>query len=194
MPDSIIDGAGGGKRVKVTDDNELLVLATTRSEEHLTSSRDGQSYFANTADTANTLTATATGGIILYLENTSSTQDIVVEKVLSSASVAGGIMVWKCNTIIGTIGNNNIHTPLNLNFGSPNTAPVICHNWDEVGDGMTGITGGAVIKSFITGIGFTEHPINGAMIIPKASNLTIEYSVAGGGEFECGIRFYLDIK
>lgn len=190
MPTTIKD-AKSGNVAKVDADQALLVRAITQTEEHFTSAKTEESYFANTTNAANTLTTTATGGGVLFLRNNSSTKLMVIEKVLSSADTAGGVVVWKKNVTVGTIGNNNVHIPVNLNFGSTKEADALCYNWDEVGDGMTGITNGEVVKTFITGVGFTIHPIDGTIIMEKNSNILIEY--IGAGEFECGIRFYYEV-
>ena len=191
MSTTIKDGSSGFV-AKVDEQLQLHVLAVNKSAEHDASERNSFTFFANTTDTANTLTATATGGAMLYVENTSGTQQLVIEKVLTSADTADGVVVWKRNNVVGTIGNNNTHAPVNLNFRSNVAAPVTCYNWDEVGDGMTGLSGGTTMKSFITGAGFTVHPIDGSIILGQGNSLTIEYKVAGGGEFECGIRMYFE--
>ena len=190
----IKDGTGSGRSAHVNRINRLSVASISDSSEHRVSSEDGLSFFANSADTANTLTITATGGPILYLRNDSATRIIVISKILSSAAAAGGVMVWKKNVTLGSIGNNNVHVPVNLNFSSGAVADALCHTWDQVGDGMTGLTSGTIIKTFITGAGFTVHPIDDAVVLGNGDSITVEYSHASGTEFECGIRFFYEAE
>lgn len=194
---AILSGTGNGRRAKVNRRNELDVLAFTISEEARISQLDGQSFFLPITDTADTLTL-ATGNTynILYLKNTSS-RNIIVEKVLSSSDTAGCVMTWVKNPTLGTVGANNTATPQNLNFGSNNEAVGTFHVWDETGtSGITGLSGGTKIKTFITGVGFTIHPIDGAIIIPNGNSMLIQCTNSTGGnvEWECGVRMYYDTE
>lgn len=196
MPDSIIDGTGTGNKAKVNPNHRLLTLSVIHTEEHVASLADGEAYFANTTDTADTLTfADATAGPVLYLRNDSQTKVIIIQKIVASASAAGGVMTFKRNAVLGTIGANNVHTPANSNFGSSNELDATCYSWDETGTaGMTGLTNGTKWKTFITKAGPEFFPVDGTITLPKNTSLTIEYSNNTGGsiEFECGIRLYLD--
>jgi len=191
MADFIKDGTGKGYLAKVNSDKEIAVRANSSPEESIISREKGDAYFANTTDTADTLTMTATGGVMLYLQNTSRTKTMVLEKILTSATTAGGVVKWTKNMTVTTITNHNTHVPVNLNFKSGNTADATCYSWNETGDGMTTFTVGTVIKTFITGAGFTAHPIDGAIILGFNDSITINYKpVSGTPEFECGIRFH----
>lgn len=197
MSETIKNGAGdGGFEWKINSNSRGLVLAVTHTEEHIESLVSGEAYFANTTNTADTLTfADATEGPVLYLKNTSATKTIVIQKMVASASAAGGVLKMVRNEALGTIGANNVHVPVNSNFGSENTMEADCYNWDETGTvGMTGLTGGIIWKSFVTKAGPEFYPIDGTIILPRNSSITIEYSNNTGGsiEFECGLRMYLD--
>lgn len=191
----IESGTGNGEYAKVGDGFRLFTRSHTLSVEGA-ASRNGDAYFANSTDTANTLT-TATGNTynILYLKNTSSTKNMIIEKVLSSADTEAGVVVWKKNMTLGSVSAENTHTPVNLNYSSGKSAEVTAYNWDETGTtGIGGLSGGTTIKSFITGVGFTVHPIDGAMVLANGDSITIQYVNGTGGniEFECGIRFYFE--
>jgi len=187
----IQDGTGKGYKVAVSEDGELQVTAINESEEHRAAVH-GEAYYANTTDTANTLTQTATGGAMLYLRNNSSTKLLVVEKVLTSSNVAGGTVLWEINKTLGTIADHNTHVPVNSNASSGRVADALCYSWAETNDGLGGLTGGTKIKTFITGAGFTVHPIDGAIILGKNDSITVSYTRASACEFETGIRFYFD--
>jgi hypothetical protein len=189
MSETIKDGTGAGFLAKVDSTNRMLVSANSQSEEHFISSGEGLAYFANSADTADTLTTTATGGPILYVRNTHAEKQLVVEKILASTDTAGGVFKWIINPILGTIGNNNVHAPVSLNAGKSITPATVAYNWDEVGDGMTGLTGGTTLKTTIIGAGFTAFPIDSSLILEGGDSIQMNYT--GAGEFECSIRFFL---
>ena len=184
----IEDGAGNGYLSKVTKDNELVVLSSSRSEERKVSSADRLAFFANTADTANTLTGTTTGGGLLYIQNNHPTKDLTIAKVLVSTDVSGTVIKWTRNPIVGTIANNNTHVPTNLNFGSTILAQGTFYSWDEIGDGMTGFTGGTIINTFISGVGLMPLPIDGAVLLKTSNGMLLSYS--GVGEISVGVRFF----
>ena len=123
-------GVGGGAyRAGISARGRLHVDSAASSQEHEISHEDGRAYYANTADTANTLTITATGGPVLYIKNTDSTRELIIQKILASTDTAGTVMVLTKNPTLGTIGNANVHTPVNLNFASGNSAVGTFYNW-----------------------------------------------------------------
>jgi len=188
MVETIGDGSGKGNVAKVDDDLRLSAQANIQTEEHFISSRDANTFFANTADTANTLTTTATGGPILYIKNGNPDKQMIVAKVLASTDIDGGVMRFIRNPTLGTIGNNNTHTPQNLNFNSNKSAQGTFYNWNENGDGMTGLSGGTVLKTFIISKGFNVFPLDAALVLENDDSFAIEF--IGAGEFECGVRFF----
>lgn len=193
MAESILDPENGNTAA-VTDRRRLTVNAATTSEEHEVSIATERAFFANTTTAANTLTVSA-GGPILYLKNDDNSRNMIVEKVSTSSSVAGGVVVWTRNPVLGTIGNEVTATIVNMNFGSNIPSQVTGYSWDESGGtAMSGFSGGSILKTFITGVGFTIHPIDAAVVIPPGSSFLISYSNASTAEFECGVRFYMEAK
>lgn len=187
----IKDGTGDNYMCRVDAQNRLTVAGSMQAEEHFISSAKGLAYFANTADTADTLTLTGNSCDILYIKNVHASKQLVIAKVLVSADTAGAIIKWKRNPTIGTIGNNNVHQPKSLNFSSNSNPDATVYSWDEVGDGMTGITVGDTINTFIAGSGFTVFPIDSAMILERNNSLLI--NVKGTGELSVGVRmFFMD--
>ncbi len=192
----ILDGTGRAFAAKVDSRNKLLVAATSHSDEHEASEVDGQAYFANTTDTADTLTL-ATGNTyhMLFLRNLSSTKRLVVQKVDVSASVALLTLCLQKNMTLGAVSDNNVHLPVNVNFSSGNAADVLCYNWDETGTvGITGLSAGSRIKTFILGLGTFIIPVDGFMVLGQNDSLTLMLVNGTGGnvEAEAGIRFYFD--
>ncbi len=192
----ITDGTGKAFLAAVNEQNELLVKAIRASIEHTVSSRDGEAYIAHTGTTANTLTI-STGETIkmLYLENTSSTRELVIEKISASTSVGLVVLTYTRNTTLGTATANNAFEPVNENFASGKQAQTICHSWDESGTtGIGGITVGTKLATHVLGIGETEDDINGAIVLSRGNNIVLSIVNGTGGdiEAECKIRFYFD--
>jgi hypothetical protein len=189
----IKDGSGsGGFEARVDKDNKLYTHATTFSNEH-DQSLKGLSYFANTTDTADTLTVTTTGGPMLYIKNTSTTQNLVVSKVLPSTDQAATVLKLVRSPTLGTIGNENTHVPPNLNIGSSKTANATVYTWDEVGNGMTGLSGGTTIHTWILGVGTTALPIDDALIVTPGTSVHWELKAIGSSaECSLGVRFHFE--
>lgn len=190
------DGAGGGASAAVNSDNKLQTLATIQSEEHYTTAVKGQGYFANTADTADLLTlVTANTYNMLFLRNLSATLLLIIEKIFISVDTALLTAVLQKNMEKGSITNADTHIPPNMNFSSGKVADVLCHTWDEVGTaGITGLSSGTRINTYIPIIGITKLPIAGSMILGQNDSITIILSNATGGPIEAsvGVRFYMN--
>ncbi len=187
----IEDGQGDGKLAGVTQDHQLRVQAVQHSMEHDISHHKEEAYFANIADTANSLTTTATGGPLLVLKNLSESKHIVIHKVFVGTS-ADIIMRVVRNPVIGSLGNKVDHTPPNLHFASGKDAAVACYTWDEVGDGITGLTGGLVLNTCLFDKGHRVLPSNDAFILGE--NNVISFEFVGAGEVTFGIRFFFQIN
>jgi len=184
----IEDGRGTGYRVRINEENAMIIRGTTQTEEHYICSFSGDSYFLNTATTANTLTGTATGGPLLYVKNEHPTKQLVIAK-LDFGSDTAGILFWLTGQpTLGTIGNNNIVIPPTMLIGATNTPQGIFYSWNEVGDGMTGLSGGSKMNVFVAAVGQTDIPVDGSIILESGAALTFNY--AGAGEISAGIRFF----
>jgi len=190
MAIEIRDGAGSGYRAAVDKRNKLTVISTSHTEAHTISFTDGQAYIANTTDTADTLTLTATGGPIVYIKNTSTSRSLIIESMCFGSSASGVVVVVTRNPTLGTIGNENTHAPVNCNYFSGNAAEAIVYTWDEVGDGMTGLSGGTKHASFILPAGTTPIPTEGSLVIGRGDS--IMFSAVGAAEFTANIHFYYD--
>lgn len=191
----IDDGRGGGYSARVDTDHLLNTRSVQITEESHVSTKDGESYFANTSDTANTLT-TSTGETIklLYLKNDSTTDLLVIHKIFFSVSVTGGVLLFVKNPTLGSVGANNAHTPVNINFRSGSTASVTCHNWDESGvEGISGISGGTTVNTYIPSAGVTAFPIEGSFVLGQSNSIMLTYinNTGGNTEVTAGIRFYM---
>ncbi len=186
----IQDGSGKGFSAAVDSALKLQVSAVTSTDEH-NHSHAGEAFYMNSADTADTLTATATGGYIMYLQNDDPNRLITVEDIQISAAVTAGVVRIIRNPDVGTIADNNVAVPVNENFGSAATATVTAFTWDEVNDGLGGITGGTVMETFIMPVGKETIDVAGRFILNQGDRIGVQY-LAKAGEITMGIRFFMD--
>lgn len=186
----IEDGTGNGYKTKVSSNNKLEVESTVHAKSHIVAMMDEQAYIANTADTAKTLTTTITGGPILYMKSDNSDKQLILEHLRFTTNTAGGILTILRNVTLGTIGNNNIHTPVNLNFGSEKTVTVTAYNWNEVGNGMTGITGGTIIETFVLPVGLFSINFGGTFILKRTNSIVINFEGVIA-EITASLHFYM---
>lgn len=138
----IDDGTGGGYRAEVNSLNQFVTRAIGSTYHQFVSCKHEQAYMASLgSETTPTLTVTATGGYVMYLKNTSTDYMAIMARITISTSALMAITIMK-NPTIGSLGNETAITPVNKNFASGKVADVDVYGWDEVGDGITGITAG----------------------------------------------------
>ena len=162
----------------------------------ITEEERGLVFMANTADTADTLTLTANGGYMLYLQNKATDRVLRIEKIMASASTPGVVLRWEKSATVDKeiLDNNNIHAPVNIN-GNKEATEIVCYNWNEIGgDGIVGVENGETIKTFILGMGHSEIKINA--VLGAFDNMALHLKHPEGmPEIECGIQFsYQDIE
>ena len=191
MSVTILDGKGSGKVMHVDNENRGHTLAVTQAEAHHVSRTDEEMYITNAATTANALTLTATAGAILLIRNDSSTDDLVIQTIALSISAAGTILIIRKNDTIGTIADNNVEVARNLNFASGNVSDSTIYSWDEVNDGLGGLTAGQVLHTGYLAVGTTLFDINGTMHLGKNDNIVIA-TVLGTPEFTVSVSFYFE--
>jgi hypothetical protein len=187
------DGSGGGGyEAKVDRDNKLYTHSTVFPNEH-DQSLKGSTYYAHTADTADSLTVTTTGGPMLYLKNTSTTQNLSISEIEVGCDQVATILKINRNPTLGTIGNENTHTPVNLNTGSSKTANVTAYNWDEVGNGMTGLSGGTTFATFLLGAGLNLLSTEEALIVAPGTSIYFNLQATGStSETTLTVRFHYE--
>lgn len=195
MPTEIVDGKGSGRRAEVDEQNRLVVTAINETQEHRTSQDLSEAFHIATAESIDTLTlAAAFDGVVQLLQNSNPDKKLIIERVVLSADAVGLILRLRRNPILGSLANNTPILGTNLNFGSQKTANIISHNWDEVAGGITGVSGGNLIKTFILNAGITTLRTDGVFILEQNDVFGIEVNnpTAGAIEFEVGIRFYFE--
>lgn len=144
----IEDGTGTGNRVEVNSLNQIKTRSIRSTYHQFVSCNDEQAYMASLGTEAMpTLTVTATGGYMMYLKNTSTNYDAIIARLTVSTSAMMSVTIMK-NPTIGILVNEVASVPVNKNFKSGKVADVDVYTWDEVGDGMTGITAGACAGTY----------------------------------------------
>lgn len=138
----ISDGTGTGYRAGVNSLNQVKSRGICSLYHQFVSCQHEQAYMVSLGTVAKpTLTVTATGGYMMYMMNTSTEYDAIIARVTISTSALMVITVMK-NPTIGSLGNETAIVPVNKNFKSGKVADVDVYGWDEVGDQITGVTGG----------------------------------------------------
>jgi len=99
MPDFIRDGSGKGYLAHVTSENKLRTYATTESEISYESETNKRAY-----TWSNVSYDYAAGDTILLVKNTSSTLNLLIDKIMASGDTATTFTVHcpTCNTPTGT--------------------------------------------------------------------------------------------
>ena len=145
----IEDGVGNGYRVEVNSEHMLRTRAVNSVYHQYVSCEHEQAYMGSLGTEAKpTLTVTGTGGYMMYLKNTSDKYDAIMARITVSTSALMAITIMK-NPTIGSLGNEVALDPVNKNFASGKVAEVDLYTWDEVGDGITGITAGTCAGTYL---------------------------------------------
>ncbi len=186
MGQTISDGAGKGFSLQIDDENRARTLTDTRTEEHHIAETDQAVFFLHTGDTADTLTVTATGGTIIFVQNDSSTKRLVISEIIIGSDVAGTVIRMVKNYTVGSIADNNVLTPFNSFLGAADTADLTAHSWDEVNNGVGGLTLGTLIAVGLTSAGGNEPELRQAIVLDRKDNFGIELKSVSTTD-ECNI-------
>ena len=141
----IDDGGGKNGSVTVSNTQRLDVSARAASREYYESRDEGQVYVAISVD------ATAVANEeTMYLQNTSSTKDMIIEEIVISTDTAS---IWRVKFVTGTAAGSSALTSVNLNKGSSNSAAATVR-----GDGaITGLTDDGDVALFRVDANATHH-------------------------------------
>jgi hypothetical protein len=174
------DGKGRGYAVAVNSEHRLEVESYNVPFSHGIS-EDGKHFIIpfNTVALP-TLTVTNTGGYFLTVKNESD-DNMTITHICVSSDTSGMILQAVKGVTWGTLGNETEVTPVNGNLTSGQTADATAYQWDEVGDGITGITGGSLIYGLQLEAGGSSHLAeDGGLILGK--NDTIAFYAKKAGE------------
>jgi len=188
----IKDGKGKGFLAGINKYNRLDVSASTSPRIYY-ESRDREAAFGITIPQ---LTVTTGGERVLYIKNTSSTQNMVITDIrpcwnggTTNHNRALAFQIWFGSA--APTANNTTGAAGNLNRSSNNTFDLDVEYWDEAAGGMT-IAGGAAGLSLLLGQGSTRLEIGGAIIL--GANDTISFQMTGEeiGEVAMVVRGFME--
>ena len=188
----INDATGTGYAAKVTSDNRLAVDAASLSEAGA-ASRKGGCYVSTTGATADTVTVTATGGIMLLIKNTSSVESLIIDQVTLSGDNVKTVYKEHIGMTIGTIADSNTGTAISTQTASASIAPVAVYAWDEANNGIGGLSAGSALTVAYATTGVTVFDHDGSTVISPGSNFAIGLKNVSGGVLEAAIavRYYV---
>ena len=186
----INDGTGGGHSAKVTGDGRVAVNA---DDGCLAAAKAGLLYSMGNTSGNPSVTATSSGGIVMYLSNSSQAKkSLVIDSILVSGSAAGMFCSIVTGLTEGAIGLSLSIDALSTNTGYPlgHSAGYSAYVWTEAsGDGMTNLSDGTyALTTQLPASNPVELVPSGRFIIAPGGNLGIHARVAG--EFTSTIRFY----
>lgn len=154
-------------------------------------SRLGEAFTLGTSQSVRSLTVPNTNdGPIMYIRNLSESQILVADGFTATESGPGGILYIVKNPILGTIGANVPITAENRNFSSTRDADVEAHVWDEVGGvGITGLTGGVEVASFIRPVPAGTLDLKNAVRLGRLDSAYFGFENNSGGALESALAF-----
>jgi len=186
----IIDGMGSGKSAGVDKNNRLETESVTTTSLSSTSKRDGNAYTVGTDGVFSGSFSTGTDNALLYVKNNED-EDLFVDVCVVSQDVAGIYKFYK-NPTAGTLITNGTSTsPLNLNFGSSNTADLDVIKLDAVGRTFTD---GTVITYSRNPAGLQPLDFLGTVVVPKGSSFGITYDPETTGTVELSVFFFVHLS
>jgi len=174
MGQTLVDGTGKGFAAQIEGENRLRTLTDARNEEHHIAEQDQAVFFLHTGTTANALTVTATGGTLIFVQNDSSTKRLVISEMWIGSDVTGTLIRLVKNYTVGSIADNNALTPFNSFLGAADTADLTAHSWDEVNNGIGGLTAGTLIGVTMSNAGLTVPEIRQSIVLDRKDNFGIE--------------------
>jgi len=186
MSDFLKGGTGKGFLAGVNAFNRLDSSCATSPRIYY-ESRDRKNAFGVSTPY---LTVTTGGEKVLYMKNTSSTQNMVLTDLRVNWN--GGSTTW-IKSLKGSIwfaseaptANNTTGAAGNLNRSSTKPFDIDVEYWDGVAGGMTS-AGGAAALNTIVGQGSLLFPIGGAIIL--GANDTILFQLTGEETGEASIQ------
>lgn len=191
---SILDGKGRGRRVEVDEAQRLRTHATAIPIPAFVSHVYGTLFVARTSQVSglDSHTITATGGYLLLLENIHPNLNLVAETLIVAATASDMFLEAVLDVNVGTLGNETEIQPPNLNVGSSNLVSTYARTyvWDEVGDGITGITGGSELGAErLYPNAPAQIPLQSAAILPPGK--AVAWKAKGAGELTLMVSFYM---
>lgn len=171
MDIEIKDGTGRGYEAKVTSENRLLTQSLSISPQQHEALIHAQAY-----QVEGSLALSATTLKVLYIENTSTTLDMVITYIRAQiASASGGSYGSATYFLLGkgetyTSGGTAV-TPSNTNAGSSNAADVVAYTGPTLGGTFVGMD---TWYPTVTGDKNTWRK-EGSVIIPPGKSFSAQF-------------------
>ena len=125
----------------------------------------------------------------LYIENTSSTKELVITSAGLNAVENGRIKLW---FVSGTAAGGAVITPTNLNQGSSNDADSIVRQ-AAAGDAITGLTTlGLIDFAAVPANGHEEFRLHDTVRLGQNDAIAIEYGEGTTGDFYGVVFMYFE--
>lgn len=141
------------------------------------------SGFASASATANTTSAA------LFIQNTSTTKNLYLGIVRTCGEVP---FKWVMKSGATAMSSETSSSPLNMKLGDPTTLDAIVN----IGAQDATVTGGAVLMTWINGVGHSSPDYQGSLILGANETITLEVlpfeSVVGGSEACISIECWQD--
>ena len=149
------------------------------------SSRSNSRVYYNSRDERQTYAvpydheSAAAGEFSVYLENTSSTKEMVISRASFNSVEFARVKLW---FVTGTAAGGTLITPTNLNKGSSNDADALVRQ-AAAGDAITGLTTqGLIDHEFVSATGHGEFSINDTVRLGQNDAIVIEYDEGVTGD------------
>ncbi len=176
----IVDGTGMGHAVKVTTDFRMDV--SSRSDDRMYyASRDNELAYFYYSD----VTPTGADDVFCYIQNTSSTQKLIIKWIRAYCASAEAIDIYVGET--GTPIGGTAITPVNLNQASGNTADGAF----EEGVNITGLSGGSQLDRIRLEAGVDAFTDFNGLILGQNNTFTL-HALTGTAATEVTIGFYYE--
>jgi hypothetical protein len=192
MSGIIVDGKGTSFKAEVDARNELHTRARTVDQAAL-KCVDGQVFLLSTPF----YSVPAAACRMAWMQFTDPNNYFVLDKLIPSWN--GGSTshnrAMRVEFIIGDGAPTAGHTPYGLansNLGSTNQLLATVYAWDGVtGNGITTATAGISTGRMVVGQGYTIAPVNGKMLVPPGTTLSVQVTAEEAGVATFTGYFYL---
>lgn len=178
----IEDGKGSGRQASVSSVQRLNVSAKTQGRIFYASRDFGLAYNAVYDD----ITA-ASGDIVAYLKNTSSTRNLFVTH-MEFHSVEN--VKWKIFSVSGTAASGATVIPSTLNLSSGIAAEAEAMSGDTAITGLTTLTQIGTHRS--QALGDSEMHYDGALMLGPGDAIAIEYDTGTTGLCSVDVHFFFE--
>jgi hypothetical protein len=175
-------GTGNGYSVKVDNENRLHTFTTMQELPAHASEEEGNCYmWTATADLA-------ADKCLLYLKNTNTDMNLVIQKIIISPAAACQFEIWVGSNSV-TVAGTSV-TGVNMNLGSGNVALATATHTETGAD-----LGGGVMTLLGTawaGAGVNAVPLDGTLILGYLDEMAINLITDVGSSSANIMGFYHD--